>query len=161
MYIQEEIDNKTIALAVTTAKMTSRALQAAIREYQRQRQNHKNNKQVKGYQGKQTIKQLVKSGAALSNIEITDENIKSFEQTAKKYGIDYALKKDNSQQPPKYIVFFKGKDADVITMAFDEYSKKQIRQKPSIRKMLSQMKELAKSVNPKDRAHRKEQERDI
>ena len=93
MYIQEEIDNKTIALAVTTAKMTSRALQAAIREYQRQRQNHKNNKQVKGYQGKQTIKQLVKSGAALSNIEITDENIKSFEQTAKKYGIDYALKR--------------------------------------------------------------------
>ena len=161
MYIQEEIDNKTIALAVTTAKMTSRVLQAAIREYQRQRQNHKNNKQVKGYQGKQTIKQLVKSGAALSNIEITDENIKSFEQTAKKYGIDYALKKDNSQQPPKYIVFFKGKDADVITMAFDEYSKKQIRQKPSIRKMLSQMKELAKSVNPKDRARRKEQERDI
>lgn len=161
MYIQEEIDNKTIALAVTTAKMTSRVLQAAIREYQRQRQNHKNNKQVKGYQGKQTIKQLVKSGAALSNIEITDENIKSFEQTAKKYGIDYALKKDNSQQPPKYIVFFKGKDADVITMAFDEYSKKQIRQKPSIRKMLSQMKELAKSVNPKDRVRRKEQERDI
>lgn len=159
--IQEEIDNKTIALVISTTKLTGRLLQAAIREYQRQRQNHKNNKQVKGYQGKQTIKQLVKSGAALSNIEITDQNIKSFESVAKKYGIDYALKKDNSQEPPKYLVFFKGKDVDVISMAFDEYSKKQLREKPSLRKMLSQMREKAKSINPKDRARRKKQERDI
>lgn len=159
--IQEEFDNKTIALVISTTKLTGRLLQAAIREYQRQWQNHKNNKQVKDYQGKQTIKQLVKLGAALSNIEITDQNIKSFESVAKKYGVDYALKKDNSQEPPKYLVFFKGKDVDVISMAFDEYSKKQLREKPSLRKMLSQMKEKAKSINPKDRAHRKEQERDI
>lgn len=78
MFIQEEIDNKTIALDVSTTKMTGRLLQTAIREYQRQRQNAKNNKQIKGYQGKQTIKQLVKSGAALFNIEITDQNIKAF-----------------------------------------------------------------------------------
>lgn len=141
--------------------MTGRVLQSAIREYLRQRQSSKNNKQMRGYEGKQSIKNLVKSGAALSNIEITDQNIKSFEHTAKKYGIDYALKKDNSQKPPKYLVFFKGKDVDVINMAFDEYSKKQIRQKPSIRKTLAKMKELAKNINPKDRARRKEQERDI
>ena len=115
---------------------------------------------MRGYEGKQTIKQLVKSGAALSSIEITDQNIKSFEQTAKKYGIDYALKKDNSQQPPKYIVFFKGKDIDIINKAFEDYSKQQLRQKPSIRKALSKMKELAKAVNPIDRARRKEQEHD-
>ena len=141
--------------------MTGRVLQSAIREYLRHRQNSKNNKQMRGYEGKQSIKNLVKSGAALSNIEITDQNIKSFEHTAKKYGIDYALKKDNSQKPPKYLVFFKGKDIDVINMAFDEYSKKQIRQKPSIRRTLAKMKELAKNINPKDRARRKEQERDI
>ena len=141
--------------------MTGRVLQSAIREYLRQRQSSKSNKQMRGYEGKQSIKNLVKSGAALSNIEITDQNIKSFEHTAKKYGIDYALKKDNSQKPPKYLVFFKGKDIDVINMAFDEYSKKQIRQKPSIRKTLAKMKELAKNINPKDRARRKEQERDI
>lgn len=155
--IQEEIDNKTVALVISTSKMTGRVLQAAIRELQRQRQKHQN----KSYQGKQTIKQLVESGAALSNIEITNKNIKSFEPVAKKYGLDYALKKDKSQKPPKYIVFFKGKDIDVINMAFQEYSQKQLREKPSIRKMLSQMKEIAKTINPKDRARRKEQERDI
>lgn len=141
--------------------MTGRVLQSAIREYLRHRQSSKNNKQMHGYEGKQSIKNLVKSGAALSNIEITDQNIKSFEHTAKKYGIDYALKKDNSQKPPKYLVFFKGKDVDVINMAFDEYSKKQIRQKHSIRRTLAKMKELAKNINPKDRARRKEQECDI
>ena len=110
---------------------------------------------------KQTIKQLVESGAALSNIEITNKNIKSFEPVAKKYGLDYALKKDNSTKPPKYLVFFKGKDIDVINMAFQEYSQKLLREKPSIRKMLSQMRELAKTINPKDRARRHEQERGI
>ena len=137
--------------------MTGRVLQAAIREFLRQRQKHQN----KSYQGKQSIKQLVESGAALSNIEITNKNIKSFEPVAKKYGLDYALKKDKSTEPPKYLVFFKGKDIDVINMAFQEYSQKQLREKPSIRKMLLQMKELAKTINPKDRARRKEQERDI
>lgn len=155
--IQEEINNKTIALVVSTSKMTGHVLQAAIREYLKQQQKHQN----KSYQGKQSIKQLVESGAALSNIEITNKNIKSFEPVAKKYGLDYALKKDNSTKPPKYLVFFKGKDIDVINMAFQEYSQKQLREKPSIRKMLSQMKEIAKTVNPKDRARRHEQERDL
>lgn len=157
MSIQEEIDRKTVALVISATKMTGRILQAAIRGYLRQQQKHQN----KIYQGKQTIKQLVESGTALSNIEITDKNIKSFESVAKKYGLDFALKKDKSQKPPKYLVFFKGKDIDVINMAFQEYSQKQLREKPSIRKMLSQMKEIAKTINPKDRARRHEQERDI
>lgn len=157
IFIQEEINNKTVALSVSTAKMTGRVLQSAIREYL----THRRNKSPTVYKGKQSIKQLIKSGAALSNIEITDKNIKSFESVAKKYGIDYALKKDGSQEPPKYLVFFKGKDVDVINMAFNEYSKKQLREKPSLRKALSKMCELAKVINPKDRAHRRNRERDI
>ena len=139
MSIQEEINKKTVALVISASKMTGRVLQAAIREYLRQQQKNKN----KGYQGKQTIKQLVESGAALSNIEITNKNIKSFEPVAKKYGLDYALKKDNSTKPPKYLVFFKGK------ALFPEDH------------LVEEMRELAKTINPKDRARRKEQERDI
>ena len=63
----------------------------------------------KTYRGKQSIKHLVEQNAAISNIEVTDGNIKSFERTANKYGIDYALKKDTSEQPPRYLVFFKGR----------------------------------------------------
>ena len=43
-------------------------------------------------------------------------NIKAFESTAKKYGIDFALKKGSIDR--HYLVFFKGRDADVLTAAF-------------------------------------------
>ena len=33
----------------------------------------------------------------------TDENIKSFDRVARKYGIDYSLKKEVGAGPPKYL----------------------------------------------------------
>ena len=36
----------------------------------------------------------MKQNTGVSNIEITKDNIKAFQSTAKKYGIDFALKKD-------------------------------------------------------------------
>ena len=56
-------------------------------------------------------------------IEVTDNNIKSFERVAKKYNVQFAVKKDKTEKPPKHIVLFKGKDADVITQAFKEFVK--------------------------------------
>lgn len=76
----------------------------------------------KTYKGKQSIKHLMEQNAAINNIEVTDGNIKAFERTARKYGIDFALKKDSSEQPPRYLVFFKGRDVDVMTQAFKEFS---------------------------------------
>ena len=77
----------------------------------------KSQKNPKIYKGKQSVKHLVRQGAGVSNIEITDGNIKSFERTANKYGLDFALKKDISVEPPSYLVFFKGRDVDVMTAA--------------------------------------------
>ena len=99
--------------------------------------------------GKQTLRQLMKQGAGVSNIEITDGNIKAFESTAKKYGIDYALKKDTTETPPRYLVFFKGRDADVLTAAFKEFSARKLtqEQRPSIRKVLAAFRDKAKQLN--------------
>ena len=82
----------------------------------------------------------MKHNTGVSNIEITDQNIRAFSATAKKYGIDFALKKDTSGEIPRYLVFFKGRDADVITAAFREFSAKNLEKekKPSIRKELEQ-----------------------
>ena len=100
-------------------------------------------------QGKQSLKQLMKQNAGVSNIEITKDNIKAFEGTAKKYGIDFALKKDTTENPPRYLVFFKGRDADALTAAFKEFSAKKLTQdrKPSIRKLLTSLKEAAQGRN--------------
>ena len=101
------------------------------------------------HRGKQTLKQLMKQNAGVSSIEITDSNIKAFESTAKKYGVDFALKKDATESPPRYLVFFKGRDADVLTAAFQEFSAKKLtqEQKPSIRKALAAFKDKAKQLN--------------
>ena len=146
--MQEEIEKKTIALAISGSKITGRTLAKAISVYL----NNRKGKLSDLKHGRQTIKDLMKHNTALSNIEITDKNIRSFESTAKKYGIDFALKKDNSEKPPRYLVFFKGRDADVLTMAFNEYSQKILRQKekPSVRQAIRKLAEIAKSQH-KDR----------
>lgn len=87
--MQEEVTRKTIALAIKAAKLDGKMLQAALRKllqlYRKARDTP--------HHGKQTLKQLMRHGTGVSNIEITDANIKAFESTAKKYGIDFALKR--------------------------------------------------------------------
>ena len=135
--MQEEVTQKTIALSVKTARVTADVLKNMLRKYlSGQKQKGKNSYKV----GKQSYKELKSQGSGLSNIEITDGNIKSFERVAKKYGIDFSLKKDVNADPPRYYVFFKARDADVMTAAFREYTGKSLNKdkKPSVRKKLQQ-----------------------
>lgn len=145
--MQDEINEKVIALSIRTGKLTAQMLQKAIKALLVKMQKELAKQTVP--HGRQTLKQLAKQNAGLSNIEVTSENIKAFEHTAKKYGIDFALKKDKSETPPRYLVFFKGRDADALTAAFKEFSTKKLTQgkKPSIRKALAAFKEAAKQLN--------------
>ena len=156
--MQEQVNEKTIALYIKTGKLTTDTLQKAMKSLLNQMKKQKD----KQPHGKQTLKQLMKQNTGVSNIEITEDNIKAFESTAKKYGIDFALKKDTTENPPRYLVFFKGRDADVLTAAFKEFSAKKLTQdkKPSIRKLLSDFKEKAASLNAQ-RAKVKNKDRGI
>lgn len=156
--MQEQVNEKTIALYIKTGKLTAQTLQKAMKSLLTQMKKQKD----KQPHGKQTLKQLMKQNAGVSNIEITGENIKAFESTAKKYGIDFALKKDTTENPPRYLVFFKGRDANVLTAAFKEFSAKKLTQdkKPSIRKVLSDFKEKAAAMNAQ-RAKVKNKDRGI
>ena len=109
----------------------------------------RNNKSYEIPKGKQSLADLEKQNAALSNIEITNKNIGSFNRTAKKYEIDFALKKDRTKEPPLYYVFFKGRDEERISMAFNEYSQKILKreEKKSVREELKQEKAAQKSQN--------------
>lgn len=140
--MQDEVRDKSVALVIRVGKdggkLTAELLKWAIRQYQKQAHEQKH--------GKQSIKSLVKQGAGVQNIEITDQNIKSFERCARKYGIDFALKKDPSQG--KYLVFFKARDTDALEAAFAEYTAKTLKQqkKPSLKKQLSHFKEIVKGL---------------
>ncbi len=157
--MQEDVENRAVALSIKATKLTSKMLEAAIKKALAEMEKRQKSPAV--YKGKQSVKHLVQQGAGVSNIEITDGNIKSFERVARKYGIDFALKKDMSTQPPKYLVFFKSKDADALTAAFREYSgkvlKNQAKNKPSIHKQLVKLQDVLKEMTT-SLSHNKQQE---
>ena len=128
--IQEDIEQRSVALSFKAARMTeqvlAKAMLAALRKM-KQGQNAPT-------EGKQSIKELSKGGT-LSSIEVTEGNIKNFDPIARKYGISYALQKDSSSDPPRWTVFFRAKDVDALTAAFKEYSKNALNRqadKPSV-----------------------------
>ena len=90
------------------------------------------------------MKKLVGQGAGAKSIEVTDDNIKAFERVARKYNVDFAVKRDKTTEPPKYLVFFKGKDADVIAQAFKEFVKvnEKKQQRPSLRQKLKGLQKM-------------------
>ena len=150
--MQEEVENRTLTLVVSGTKFTGRMFKAAISKYMAHRKEKKLEKQRSRDapvvpHGKQTVKQLVGQNQGISNIEITDPSIKEFEKIARKYGVDYAVKKDRSSSPPKYLIFFKGRDADALTAAFTEYTNKKVKkatktERPSVLAKLNQFKEM-------------------
>lgn len=143
--MQEEVNERVVLVIKGGVTLSARALAKAMRKVLELRKN----KNLSSHQktGKQNIKQLIGQNAGVSNIELTNSNIKSFDRTARKYGIDYAVKKDRLSTPPKYLVFFKSRDADAVTAAFTEFSKRTLRkekQKQSVKKTLEAFKKLIK-----------------
>ena len=148
--MQDEVNEKTVSLCIRCGKVTANLLKAAMKkalvkmEQEKQKlqgqKQPKQDKEDKTYKGRQSMDKLMKQNVQLSNIEITDGNIKSFERVAKKYSIDFSLKKDVNADPPRYYVFFKARDADVMTAAFKEYTGQSLNKdkKPSVRKKLQQ-----------------------
>ena len=65
--MQDEINEKVVALSVKGAKLTAEMLQKAIKAMLAQAKKQ----QEKQPHGKQTLKQLAKQNAGLSNIEIS------------------------------------------------------------------------------------------
>ena len=142
--MQEELEQKSVAISIKAGKLTANLLKKALEKALAEMTKSQKNPKI--YKGKQSVKHLVRQGAGVSNIEITDGNIKSFERVARKYGVDFALKKDTTSQ----LVFFKSRDADALTAAFAEYSgkvvKRQSQEKPSVRRQLTQLQEVVRKM---------------
>ena len=113
--MQEEIEQKSFNIMISTTKLSARtvlrAVKAAFRLYQ-----------SKASQGKQSVRTLLRQNRGVSSVEISKTGIRGLERYAKKYGIDYAIRKDTSEVPPRYLVFFKAPDAEAFNSAYKEYS---------------------------------------
>ena len=156
--MQEQVENKTLTLVINGSKLTGRMLKSAISKYLAHRKEVKHQKRqsrdssVK-HHGRQTVKQLIGQDQGVSNIEINDPSIKDFDRIARKYGVDYAIKRDRSSDPPKFLVFFKSRDADALTAAFNEYAGKKVKKasRPSVLQRLAMFKDMVKDTTEKVR----------
>ena len=147
-----------MALAINGTKLTGRMVRAAIAQYLAHRRAAKCQNVIP--HGKQTVKQLIGQNQGVSNIELTDPSIRDFDRIARKYGVDYAIKRDKANDPPRFLIFFKSRDADALTAAMQEFTAKKIRkaERPSVLERLAQFKALVQKPTI-DREKRKEQVR--
>lgn len=152
--MQEEVEQKTFNIVVSTTKLTARTIlnagKAAIQQ-----------QQAKMAGGKQSVRMLLRQNRGVSSVEIDKTNIRGFERYAKKYGIDYAIRKDNSEMPPRYLVFFRAPDVEAFNAAFKEYSASLLSKtkRPSVLEKLHELVQAAAELPGKVR--RKEQERGL
>ena len=148
--MQEEVESRTLTLIINGSKLTGRTLKSAMSQYLAHRRNKKLNRRQSASvtpHGKQKVKQIVKQGQGVSTIDIPD-SIRDFERIARKYGVDYAIKRDRSSDPPRFLIFFKSRDADALTAAFNEYAGNKVKKasRPSVLQRLAHFKELVKNT---------------
>jgi uncharacterized protein YueI len=169
--INEDIAGKTVRLAISMSKLSGKNLYQGLKkfaEYARKKVGQlqeiveqKAAEKDAAVTGKQSVKDLIQQGQTLNSMDISDEGIRDFFRIAKKYGVDYAVVKDTSGEQPKYVVFFKAKDIDVIEQVLREYAakrtmKQERQDKASVREKLKKFRKIAKNMARKEREKRKE-----
>ena len=154
--MQEEVSKKTVNLAITTTKLTIHAIIRGLRAYIHYRNHKKMHDPYK--HGKQTVKELIKQGQGASSMVISDKSLKDFEKIARKYGVDYAITKDKTTDPPNYVIFFKARDADALQLIVNEYGDRIMsrQDKPSVLEKLAQLKSFVAEHYKKAREKTKE-----
>jgi vacuolar-type H+-ATPase subunit E/Vma4 len=149
--MQDEINEQSMTIAGRVAETTATELKRIVDKLlaEIQAQTGKTLSSVKGdgiKHGKQTMEQLAKHNAGLSSVELKDPNLRQLYKTMKQNGVDFAPVKDGKG---RYTLFFKGRDADALTHAFSQYTKKVTERavRPSIRSTLAAMAQAAKTLN--------------
>lgn len=115
--MQEEVEQRIVSLMISCGKLGEQEFRKAVAKLLEQlKSDHQKHQYSKANpHGKMTVKQLAAKDKGLQSIEVTDQNIGSFNRIARKYGIDFAPFKVKGEK--RYMVFFKAPDADAMTAA--------------------------------------------
>lgn len=150
--MQEELEQRTVSVTVQAAKLSGRVLKAAIAAALRKMEQERNTPKV----GRNTMKRLAGRDGGMNTIEVSGR-IRSFERYARKHQVRYHIEKEVGVDPPRWTVYFKANQADALTAAFKEYTKKDLSResRPSMLVKLHKFKELAQALG-KDRVKNKE-----
>lgn len=157
--LHEEVNREEMQLGAKVANLTVAEIRKAIEKLLAELKQQGKQKIPTVMHGKQSLKELAAQNAGLSSLELKDPNLRQLNREMKRCGIDFSPVKTGKGE---YLLFFKGRDADAMTHAFNQYTKKLVNQaeKPSIRKMLAAFKEKAAQMNAQ-RAVMKNKDRGI
>lgn len=150
--MQEELEQRTVSISVQAAKLSGRVLKAAIAATLRKMEQERTTPKV----GRNSMKRLTYKDPGANTIEVTGR-IHSFERYARKHQVRYHIEKNPDTAPPTWTVYFKANQADALTAAFKEYTRKDLARdsKPSLLSQLHKFKELAQALG-RDRVKNKE-----
>lgn len=150
--MQEDIEQRTISITVQAAKLSGRVLKDAIAATLRKIEQEQSIPKV----GRNTMKRLTAREPGANAIKVPGR-IRSFERIARKHEVRYHIEKEPGTNPPKWTVYFKANQADAMTEAFKEYTKKDLirEQRPSLLSQLHKFKALAQALG-RDRVKNKE-----
>lgn len=146
--MQEEVENKTLMLMINGTKFSGRMLKTAVSKYLAHCKEKKLQKGQVVPHGKQSVKQLAGQNQGVEKLDFNDLSVREFDRIARKYGVDYAVKRDRSSEPPKFLIFFKSRDSGALTAALEEYTQKQVHKasRPSVLQRLDSFKALLKNT---------------
>lgn len=142
--MQEELEQRTVSVSIQAAKLSGRVLRSAIAAVLRKMEQERTTPKV----GRNSMKRLTYKDPGANTIEVSGR-IRSFERYARKHQIRYHIEKDLGADPPKWTVYFKANQADALTAAFKEYTRKDLTCSfisPSLLSQLHKFKELAQAL---------------
>lgn len=154
--VAKEAKDTARRIAIVLSKPTMKALMLGLSiavgkpiKFVGKKTAHAIGQKIHPTEGKQSVKTLIRQGQGVTSIPLADDGLKDFQKIAKKYGVDFAVVKDKSKEPPIYTLFFKAKDTDAITRILDDYAAKQFKrtqERPSVLEKLQKMKEKVAEI---------------
>ena len=168
--MEEEVNQRVVTMIVSTSKMSASVLASAMHkflsnEYQALNRRAAERQNTKAQEhGKMKFRDLMAQDAGTEDFTIKKYNIRTFDKVAKKYNIDYAIKKDSTENPPKYFIFFKSRDRASMKLAFNEFMDKNDKNKlkKPMKQKLREYQEMKETFNKRrSKEKHKHQERSL
>lgn len=137
---------KVFDLVIQTHKLTGEVLRNVMQDFLAGKSEKT---------GNLTMRQLSRQAGngKLDSIAVTENNIQDFLQVAKKYDVNFAIKRDKATNPPTYHVIFQSSQAEHLNRAFQEYASQKLGQLEQSKKPYSREKlqEMAREIANQDR----------
>lgn len=140
--MQEEVNQRTMALSIRASKLTGKVLASAF------------SKVVKAAKGRQSVKKLLNHRGDKTSIPYVGAP-KDFDRIAKIYEVDYAFRKVS---PGHYLLFFKAAQSGDITEAMRKYSEKVLHKGKEKTSILGQLRRFTELVRAKPKKKQRTRE---